>query len=92
VISSENNFVFLLVFDSLSTSKDGFVKDVNVAAKTMATKGRKMKSVGSSTFQKNLQRLDQPTLIIFFAFLKKKYNDWIKSFSKSKWTGLMANS
>ena len=27
------------------------------------------KSVGSSAFQKNLQRLDQPTL--FFAFLKK---------------------
>ena len=28
-------------------------------------------SVGSSAFQKNLQRLDQPTLVNFFAFLKK---------------------
>ena len=26
---------------------------------------------GSSKFQKKLQRLDQPTLVIFFAFLKK---------------------
>jgi hypothetical protein len=80
VISSENNFVFLLVFDSLSTSKDGSVKDVNVAAKTMATKGRKMKSVGSSTLQKNLQRLDQPTLIIFFAFLKKNTTTGLSHF------------
>ena len=29
------------------------------------------KIVGSSEFQKNLQRLDQPTLVFFFAFLKK---------------------
>ena len=43
--------------------------------------------VGSSTFQKNLQRLDQPTLV-FFCIFEKKYNDWIESFSKSKWTGL----
>ena len=28
-------------------------------------------SVGSSTFQKKLQQLDQPTLVFFFAFLKK---------------------
>ena len=32
---------------------------------------KKITSVGSSAFQKNLQRLDQPTLVIFFAFLKK---------------------
>ena len=32
---------------------------------------KKIRSVGSSAFQKNLQRLDQPTLVIFFAFLKK---------------------
>ena len=32
---------------------------------------KKNTSVGSSAFQKNLQRLDQPTLIFFFAFLKK---------------------
>ena len=50
----------------------------------------KITSVGSSAFQKNLQRLDQPTLVFFFAFLKKIYNDWIKSFSKSKWTGLLS--
>ena len=31
----------------------------------------KITSVGSSAFQKNLQRLDQPRLVIFFAFLKK---------------------
>ena len=24
------------------------------------------------------------------SFQKKKYNDWIKPFSKSKWTGLLA--
>ena len=29
------------------------------------------KSVRSSAFQKKLQRLDQPTLVIVFAFLKK---------------------
>ena len=27
---------------------------------------KKITSVGSSAFQKNLQRLDQPTLVIFF--------------------------
>ena len=27
---------------------------------------KKIASVGSSAFQKNLQRLDQPTLVIFF--------------------------
>ena len=32
---------------------------------------KKITSVGSSTFQKKLQRMDQPTLIIFLAFLKK---------------------
>ena len=31
----------------------------------------KITSVGSSAFRKNLQRLDQPTLVNFFAFLKK---------------------
>ena len=29
-------------------------------------KVKKITSVGSSPFQKNLQRLDQPTLVIFF--------------------------
>ena len=53
---------------------------------------KKITSVESSTFQKNLQRLDLPTLVTcnFFCILEKKYNDWIKSFSKSKWTGLYA--
>ena len=46
------------------------------------------KFFGSSAFQKNLQRLDQPTLVFFFCIFEKNYNDWIKSFSKSKWTGL----
>ena len=45
--------------------------------------------VWSSTFQKNLQRLDQPTLVIFFAFLKKITTT---RFSKSKWTGLQLNT
>ena len=31
----------------------------------------KITNAGSSAFQKNLQWLDQPTLVIFFAFLKK---------------------
>ena len=40
---------------------------------------KKITSVGSSGFQKNLQRLDQPTLVIFFGNekkidFKKKYN------------------
>ena len=50
---------------------------------------KKITSVGSSTFQKNL-RLDQPTLVIFLAF-EKNYNNWIKSFSKSKRTGLLSS-
>ena len=29
-----------------------------------------------------------PTLVIFLTFFEKNYNDWIKSFYKSKWTGL----
>ena len=49
---------------------------------------QKITSVGSSAFQKKLQRLDQPTLVNFFVFFKKNYNDCINSFSKSKWTGL----
>jgi len=32
--------------------------------------------------------INQPRLVIFFCIFEKKYNDWIKSFSKSKWTGL----
>ena len=32
---------------------------------------KKITSVGSSAFQKNLQRLDQPTLVIFFGNEKK---------------------
>ena len=40
---------------------------------------KKITSVGSSAFQKKLQRLDQPTLVIFFEnekilISKKKYN------------------
>ena len=35
-----------------------------------------------------IQLLDQPTLVNFFCIFEKNYNDWIKSFSKSKWTGL----
>ena len=27
----------------------------------------------------------------FFCIFEKNYNDWIKSFSKSKWTGLKVN-
>ena len=49
---------------------------------------KKITSVGSSAFQKKLQQLDQPTLV-FFCIFEKNYNDWIKSFSKSKWTGLL---
>ena len=30
-----------------------------------------------------------PTLVIFLTFFEKNYNDWIKSFYKSKWTGLV---
>jgi len=40
------------------------------------------------SFQKNLQQLDQPTLVFFLCIFEKKYNHWIKSFSKSKWTVL----
>ena len=53
---------------------------------------KKITSVGSSAFQKKLQRLDQLTLVIFFAFLKKITTTGRrqqKSFSKSKWTGLL---
>ena len=32
---------------------------------------KKITNVGSRAFQKNLQRLDQPTLVIFLTFLKK---------------------
>ena len=32
---------------------------------------KKITSVGSSAFQKNLQRLDQPTLVFFFENKKK---------------------
>ena len=46
---------------------------------------KKITSVGSSAFQKNLQRLDQPTLVIFLTFLEKNYDNWIKY----KWTGLI---
>ena len=38
---------------------------------------KKITSVGSSAFQKNLQRLDQPTLV-FFCIFEKNYTDWIK--------------
>ena len=49
---------------------------------------------GSSGFQKNLQRLDRPTLVMSkklqvladpcncFDIFEKKYNDWIKCISK----------
>ena len=40
-------------------------------------------------FSKDIIR---PPLVIFSAFLKKNYNDKIKSFSKSKWTGLILNT
>ena len=42
------------------------------------------------TFQKKITTTGSAN-IFFFAYLKKKYNDWIKSFSKSKWTGLLLN-
>ena len=39
-----------------------------------------MTSVGSTAFQKNLQRLDQPTLVIFFGneknLIEKKIQLW----------------
>ena len=44
------------------------------------------------SFQKKLQRLDQPTLVIFLSFFEKNYNDWIKCKlpkSRFKWTGLL---
>jgi hypothetical protein len=50
-------------------------------------------SVGSSKFKKNLQRLNQPTLVIFLTFFEKNYKDWIKCKifkSRFKWTGLVA--
>ena len=52
---------------------------------------KKITSVGSSAFQKKLQRLDQPTLVNFLTFFEKNYNDWIKgklSKSRLRWTGL----
>ena len=52
---------------------------------------KKIISVGSRAFQKKLQRLDQPTLVIFLTFFEKNYNNWIKgklSKSKLRWTGL----
>ena len=36
-----------------------------------STNVKKITSVGSSAFQKKLQRLDQPTLVIFFGNEKK---------------------
>ena len=54
---------------------------------------KKITSVGSSAFQKNLQRLDQTDT--FLTFFEKNYNDWIKcklSKSKFRWTGLFSFS
>ena len=50
--------------------------------------------VGVIIFEMHLiQRLNQPTLVIFLTFFEKKYKDWIKSKlfkSRFKWTGLVA--
>jgi hypothetical protein len=46
---------------------------------------------GSSSYWKNLQRLDQPTLVIVLTLFEINYNDWIMCKhpkSKFKWTGL----
>ena len=46
-------------------------KKIQVWADPVIVNFFEITSVGSSAFQKILQRLDQPTLVIFFAFLKK---------------------
>ena len=46
---------------------------------------KKLKYKIKPNFSKDIIR---PPLAIFSAFLKKNYKDKIKSFSKSKWTGL----
>ena len=48
---------------------------------------KKITSVVSSAFQKNLQRLDQPTLIIFFAFLEKNTTTGSSHFLSSNGQG-----
>ena len=45
---------------------------------------KKITSVGSSAFQKN----GSANTCNFFCIFEKNYNDWIKSFYKSNWTGL----
>ena len=45
-------------------------------------------SVGWSSRCKFFWNALDPTLVIFLPFFEKNYNDWIKTFYKSKWTGL----
>ena len=44
----------------------GLIKRLDPVVAFFFKNAKKITSVGSSAFQKNLQRLDQPTLVIFF--------------------------
>ena len=44
-------------------------------------------SANTCNFFGNEKKIDLKN-VIFLTFFEKKYNDWIKSFYKSKWTGL----
>ena len=50
---------------------------------------KKFTSVGWSSCCNFFWNSLDPTLVIFLTFFEKKYNDWIKTFYKSKWTGLV---
>ena len=127
------NQIFFICKKKQGSCPFGLIKRLDPVVVIFSKNIKKFTSVGSSAFQKNLQRLDQPTLmgsknhlhpivvfffeinffsfpkksvgwsnrckffwnaldpifVIFLTFFEKNYNDWIKSFYKSKWTGLL---